>query len=157
MSQPYCNMFLTIVWTSAFTLPCAADETVTLIGDWVVTSVESGGKSRDPINFDGMQWVLGKETLEIMPARATPAGLAHKPNLKCTFAVDDTQSPAHFNWTIGEGDKKATINAIYELKGDVLRVCFARRGAPRPGGFDTQGKRSSVYEFKRAKADQYKE
>ena len=52
---------------------------------------------------------------------------------------------------------EATINAIYELKGDVLRVCFARRGQPRPSGFDTQGKKSSVYEFKRAKADQTKE
>jgi uncharacterized protein (TIGR03067 family) len=75
------------------------------------------------------------------PGRNTPAGLAGKPSLKCTYALDDTQSPAHFNWTVGEGDRQVTINAIYELKGDVLRVCFAKRGEPRPDGFETKGKK----------------
>ena len=105
------------------------------------------------MNFDNMRWVIGKDSLEVIPGRNTPAGLAGKPPLKCTYSVDDTQSPAHFNWTLGDGDRKLMINAVYELKGDVLRVCFAPRGQPRPDGFETKGKRCSAYEFRRSPKD----
>jgi uncharacterized protein (TIGR03067 family) len=79
----------------------------------------------------------------------TPAGAAAKPPLKCSYTVDNTQAPAHFNWTLGEGDKSVKVKAIYERKGDVLRVCFPQHEEPRPTGFETKGQKWSVYEFER--------
>jgi uncharacterized protein (TIGR03067 family) len=125
----------------------------TLMGEWKVTSAVRDGKALDAHNFDGMRWGIGKDSLEVTPGRATPAGLAGRPALKGAFVVDDTKSPAHFGWMVGDGDRKSTINGIYELKGDVLRVCFARRGEPRPDGFETKGKNSVVYEFTRITKD----
>ncbi len=144
------NLSLIAVLASTFSARSFAEEPVTLVGEWKVTSAISDGKPRDAMSFEGMRWVIGKDSLEIIPGRDTPAGRAGKPPLKCTYAVDDTQSPAHFNWTMGEGDRKLTINAIYELKGDVLRVCFAPRGQPRPDGFETKGKKCVVHEFQRS-------
>ena len=130
-----------------------AEEAAKLEGRWKANAAIRDGKLRDAMNFDGMYWVIRKDSLEIIPGRNTPAGLAGKPALKCSFAVDETQLPAHFDWTIGEGERKLTVKAIYELKGDVLRICFAPRNQPRPDGFDTAGKKCVVYEFLRSEGD----
>ena len=141
------------VLVATFSSLSFADEPPKLVGQWKLTSAISDGKPRDTINFDGMHWVINKDSLEITPGQDTPAGLGGKPSLKCTYAVDDNHSPAHFDWTVGDGDRKTTVNAIYELKGEVLRICFAPRGQPRPDGFDTAGKKCVVYEFRRSEKD----
>ena len=128
---------------------CLAGEPASLLGEWNVTSAERRGQSLDEINYAGMRWTFGKDTLEITPGRFTPAGLAAKPNLKCSYAVDDTKSPRHFNWTVGEGEKKRTVNAIYAVKNDVLTICFGKVGTDRPTGFDTKGTQWIAYKFKR--------
>lgn len=131
-------------------LLCIAAEPASLIGEWEATSASGGGKERAKVNFEGMRWSIGEKSLEITAGKFTPAGLAGKGALKCSYSVDNTQTPAHFNWTLGAGEKKTTVPAIYELKGDVLRVCFPQHGEPRPDSFNTQGKKWSLYEFKRA-------
>ena len=135
------------IWAQSKEIPA------TLMGEWKVTAGVRDGKAMDAINFDGMRWVIGKDSLEMTPGGTTPAGIAGRPALKGIFAVDDTQSPAQFDWTVGEGDRKSTISGIFELKGDVFRVCFARRGEPRPDGFDTKGSKSVVYEFSKITKD----
>lgn len=126
-----------------------ADEPAPLVGEWRVVSAEMGGEPRDKLNFDGMRWTFGTETLEIGPGTFTPAGAAARPPLKCSYTVDNTQDPAHFNWTLGEGEQSIKVNAIYELKDDILRVCFPQHGEPRPDGFATKGHKWTVYELER--------
>ncbi len=122
-----------------------------LVGVWKVVSMEARGKALDEINYAGMRWTFAKDRLLIRPGHYTPAGIVGKPLLKCSYAVDDTQSPRHLNWTLGEGEKKRTVSAIYELKDGVLRICFAKGGKDRPQGFETQGTESVVYRLTRAK------
>lgn len=129
---------------------CSADEPVSLIGEWTAISMEARGKAQDKINYGGMRWTFAKDTLQVRPGRSTPAGIAGKPPLKCSYVRDDTQSPRHFNWTMGEGEKQKTVNAIYELKDDVLRICFAKGGEERPQSFHTKGTEYAVYQFKRS-------
>ena len=48
-----------------------------------------------------------------------------------------------FKNTIGP-NKKKTLRAIYELKGDSLRICYHLDGKPRPKKFETEPK-TSIY------------
>lgn len=120
-----------------------------LFGQWTVTSAERRGQSLDEINYVGMRWTFRKDLLEIAPGRFTPAGLAAKRKLKCSYSVDDTKSPRHLNWTIGESEKKRSVSAIYELNDDVLTICFDKAGKGRPTRFDTKGSEWIAYELKR--------
>lgn len=129
------------------------DDSASLLDEWRVVAKTTGGEPVDKFNFDGMRWTLGKRTLDIVPTAINLAGAAASPSLKCSYSVDNSQTPAHFNWTLGEGEKSVEVNAIYELKDDLLRVCFPQHGEPRPTGFETKGQKWSVYEFKRISKD----
>ena len=57
--------------------------------------------------------------------------------LETDFSIDASKTPMTLDSTIATGDAKGqTMLAIYELKDDVLRVCFAPPGNPRPSTFD---------------------
>jgi uncharacterized protein (TIGR03067 family) len=66
---------------------------------------------------------------------------------------DPSQKPMTLDSTIATGDAKGqTALAIYELKDDELRVCFAFPDKPRPKEFSsTAGSGQSLYTAKRAK------
>lgn len=132
---------------------CFADEPTPLLGEWAVVGMEARGKAVNEISWGGMRWTFAKETLEVRPGRSTPAGIARKPPLKCSYVLDNTKTPCHFNWVLGEGDKTKRISAIYEVSGDVLKVSFAKGGAKRPTSFETKGTECVVYTFKRNSAD----
>jgi len=131
---------------------CPAGEPPSLVGEWAVVAMERDGKAMGEINYAGMRWTFANDSLKLHPGRSTPAGLAGRPPLECSYVVDDTQSPRRLDWTCGEGEKKQTIKAIYELKNDVLRICFVRYGKVRPEGFGTKDTDSVVYRLKREKA-----
>jgi uncharacterized protein (TIGR03067 family) len=125
---------------------------VELLGEWQVIAQVMGGEPVDAFNFAGMRWVIGKERLNIVPATINLLGVAPTPIPRYNYSVDRTQSPAHFNWHWAFGEtpeKRLAIAGIYEMKDDLLRVCIPQLGEPRPTGFDTKGKKWTVYEFKR--------
>ena len=132
---------------------CIADEPAQLVGEWAVVRMERRGKAVNEASWKGMRWTFAEDTLQLLPGGSTPAGLSGRPPLKCSYAVDDTVTPHHFNWTMGTGDKAKKIKAIYELNGDAFKVSFAKGGTERPKGFGTKGTESVVYEFKRTKAN----
>lgn len=131
---------------------CIAEEAAPLLGEWTVVAMERRGKPVDEISWAGMRWTFSKDTFEIQPGRSTPAGLAKKPPLKCSYTVDNITTPRHFNWTMHGGGKTRDVKAIYELTDDVLRVCFSKGGTERPKDFNTKGAESAVYTFKRTRA-----
>ena len=132
---------------------CKAEEPASLHGEWAVVKMESRGKAVGEVSWGGMRWTIAKDTLTVLPGRSTPAGISGRPPLKCSYAVDDTSTPKHFNWVLGTGDKTRKIKAIYELSGDAFKVCFVKGGRERPLDFRTEGTESVVYEFKRTKAN----
>ena len=55
-----------------------------------------------------------------------------------TYTVDATTKPMSMTVTGTEGPNKGkTFPAIYELKGDTLRICYDLSGAKRPTEFKT--------------------
>jgi uncharacterized protein (TIGR03067 family) len=70
-----------------------------------------------------------------------------------TGKIDPTTSPKSVDVTPSSGpDKGKTVLAIYEVKGDTQRVCFARPGKPRPKTFEAKkGSGDALYTHKRVK------
>ena len=55
-----------------------------------------------------------------------------------TYALDDTTKPKSITVTGTDGPNRGkTFPAIYELKGDTLRICYDLSGAKRPAEFKT--------------------
>jgi len=56
--------------------------------------------------------------------------------IELDIQIDPTKAPKTLDSTVATGEEKGqTLLAIYELKDDVLRVCFAMPGDPRPTEF----------------------
>jgi uncharacterized protein (TIGR03067 family) len=56
-----------------------------------------------------------------------------------TGTIDPTTKPKSLDAVPGKGDNKGkTMPGIYELKGDEMRVCFARPGNARPTEFSSK-------------------
>ena len=68
--------------------------------------------------------------------------------------VDPTASPKSLDLTPGGGPTKGkTVPAIYEVKGETLRLCFAPPGKPRPKALESRkGSGHTLDTYKRAKA-----
>ncbi|MCI0457854.1 MAG: TIGR03067 domain-containing protein [Gemmataceae bacterium] len=70
---------------------------------------------------------------------------------KTTFKVDPSKTPRTMDLTSADGNK--SILAIYELKGDTLKICFGRDGKERPTEFTSEaGSRRMLIVLKRAKS-----
>ncbi|MCE9530580.1 MAG: TIGR03067 domain-containing protein [Planctomycetes bacterium] len=68
-----------------------------------------------------------------------------------TFKLDPGKSPATMDITIDDDGKKRTVPAIYEVKGDELKLCHAfETGDPRPSAFKATTK-TVLVTFKRRK------
>lgn len=55
-----------------------------------------------------------------------------------TYKIDATKTPKTMDITAVEGANKGkTVLAIYDLAGDVLKVCYDPKGGPRPAVFES--------------------
>jgi uncharacterized protein (TIGR03067 family) len=61
------------------------------------------------------------------------------------FRLDPTKSPRTVDLVLTEGpDKGRTVQGIYELDGDHLRVCYDPTGKSRPADFSTKDRPGCV-------------
>lgn len=122
--------FATVLWFAAVAV--AADDAAALKplqGMWKVTAAELGGR---PLGGDFMRTTK----LTIQGDRYTV--MAESPD-KGTLKVDASQSPKTMDVIGGEGPNKGkTILAIYEIKGDTLRICYDLSGKSRPTEFKSK-------------------
>ena len=105
------------------------DELKKLEGTWVRIYVEADGKKSED----------GKKE----PDKAIRLVIGGDKFGKDTFKLDPSKKPKHIDLAqIDDKGKAMTLPGIYELKGDVLKVCF-----PFPFGmkFDKLGKRPSEF------------
>jgi uncharacterized protein (TIGR03067 family) len=87
------------------------DEVKKLEGEWKVEAIVGGGK----------EIPAGKgapEKLTIKDGKLTGFG----PEVK--LSTDATKKPKWLNMTFTRDDVERTINAIYELDGDQLKICM---------------------------------
>jgi uncharacterized protein (TIGR03067 family)/prepilin-type processing-associated H-X9-DG protein len=114
-----------------------------LQGTWVLTEGTKGGQPA-PAEFIGkmkISFTSGKMEIE-MPDKS----------IQGTYKiVDDKAKPAQLDLTAND-DKK--LVGIFEIKGDVLKLCVASDGQPRPTQFKSEAGTSTTYlVFKLEKAD----
>jgi len=66
--------------------------------------------------------------------------------------IDPTKTPKTMDQTFAIGDgRRRTSLAIYELKGDTLKCCFAPPGGARPTEFSSKGNSLVVYQRTKGK------
>ena len=100
-----------------------------LQGNWVRIYVEADGKKSD----DGKKEPGQAITLTINGDKYDGE----------TFKLDPAKNPKHINVsTVDDKGKAMTLPGIYELKGDVLKLCFP---FPFEGKFDKIGKRPTEF------------
>jgi uncharacterized protein (TIGR03067 family) len=107
-----------------------AKELKNLEGTWEVVFVEVGGKKgqlpgdrKERLIFRGADFTVmqGEEVKD-----------------KGTLKIDPTAKPKSLDFkSSGDAGKAGASLAIYELKGDELRVCIASPGEKRPAAFTT--------------------
>jgi uncharacterized protein (TIGR03067 family) len=101
-----------------------------LQGSWTPVSVESGGMKA---TGDDLKKVAGKLEIDgdkiTMEVWSTP--------MKATLKIDPTKKPKSMDF-VHEKNKMAGL-AIYELDGELLRICFqVEDGKPRPEEFTSK-------------------
>jgi uncharacterized protein (TIGR03067 family) len=135
--------FLTLVLALGFLAATdAQDNTVKeemkkLQGIWVRIYVEADGKKSE----DGKKDPEKAITLTINGDKYDDE----------TFKLDPAKNPKHINvLTVDDKGKAITLPGIYELQGDVLKLCFP---FPFEGNFDKIGKRPTEFRSKRGGND----
>lgn len=100
-----------------------------LQGKWVPTKAELAGQ---PMADD----VLKTITLKLDDGKYE-VHVGDKPD-KGTYTLDSTTQPRGMSITGTDGpNRDKTFPAIYELKGDTLRICYDLSGKQRPTEFKT--------------------
>jgi uncharacterized protein (TIGR03067 family) len=96
-------------------------------GTWVMESGEIGGKAFPPEAAKSIRLVLTDGKYVLTGAEQPDEG---------TVKMDPTKSPKEFDIVGTKGPNMGkTILAIYELKGDTLRVCYDLSGKEHPKEF----------------------
>lgn len=126
----------------------AADDFQLLNGSWKPTAMELGGQTMPPA-------VLAAVSMKIADGRYDIVVLTEKgpsPD-RGTITLDPQSTPKGMTVTGVEGPNRGKVlPAIYELKGDTLRVCYDLSGKARPAEFKTTpGTRLYLVSYRRAK------
>jgi uncharacterized protein (TIGR03067 family) len=114
-------------------------------GVWAIESFTLEGNSISPdqlktwrriVNHNHVTWNIGNDTM-----------------IELDITFDSSKKPMTLDSKIATGESKGQVLlAIYELKSDELRVCFANPDQPRPTKFSSNpGSGQSMYVVKRIK------
>jgi uncharacterized protein (TIGR03067 family) len=118
-----------------------------LQGTWIMMTEEDQGRElpeetlqkRFRLVIEGAKWTLKENQ-----------GPERK---EWNVKLDGTRSPKQGDFTYLFGNNNGKVSfAIYELKGDSLRLCVAEPGESRPREFDGKGKNTLIL-FKRTKSE----
>jgi uncharacterized protein (TIGR03067 family) len=109
----------------------AKDELEQLRGEWVLTSMETEGHTPAKEAIEGRTSEYRGDLLTLKSG-----GNVRR---RSVVTVDPTRTPKAINtWDLDGPFEDQTVPGIYELKGDMLRLCFARPGEKRPTEFTTK-------------------
>lgn len=116
-------------------------------GTWETTAVEFNGKD---LAADGLKL---KFTFKGATASVDGSEQIQKDYAKFTFKLDPSTSPKSIDLIVSDGDKKdEAIEAIYELKGDELKLCAKVGVKERPAKFASpEGDQIALIVMKRVK------
>ncbi len=103
------------------------DDAKALQGSWTPTKADLGGQPMTEAVLKSISLKLGNGKYEVSVGGQRDKG---------TYTLDSTSKPKSMTITGTEGPNHGRIfPAIYELKGDTLRICYDLSGAKRPTEF----------------------
>ena len=112
---------------SAFAAGTPDDDTKAVQGNWKPVKAELAGQPMTDDILKSISLKLDNGKYEVF--------VGDKPD-KGTYTLDSATKPNSITVTGTEGPNKGkTFPAIYELKGDTLRICYDLSGAKRPTEF----------------------
>ena len=120
-----------------------------LQGVWQVQTYEEGGANPSPDFWRTVQFVIKDKQLTIKGNEA----LSEKAS-RILLVIDPATKPAVIDFKIEAGTfKGTTLDGIYEVKGDDLKICLRGDGArERPSEFATKSDSQLIlFTLKRAK------
>lgn len=101
--------------------------TKVLQGDWIPVQAELGGQPMAEAILKTISLQLAESTWLVRVGTAPDRG---------NYEIDSSTKPKSMTVTGTEGPNQGkTFPAIYELKGDTLRICYDLSGAKRPTEF----------------------
>lgn len=108
----------------------AGEDAKPLQGIWLGQTMEANGKPAPNKAAKRMRFTFEGDTLLIR------GNFSDERELKCSFKIDAKQTPHHLDF---RPMKEKTVLGIYEVKGDVLKICVrhANSGKGRPSEFKT--------------------
>ncbi len=99
-----------------------------LQGTWTVARMEIDGKPQPP----GGPLFVVKVTFRV---NEVLVAVGNRPaDLRGTFKIDDSKSPKTYDLTTSDG---LDIHGIYELEGEMLKLCLSGPGDARPTAMKT--------------------
>ena len=100
-----------------------------LQGSWSITALEVEGQPMPAA-------MLSDARVVIKNGRFTSTGMGAV--YEGVLELDSSKNPRKLDMKFDAGPEKGATNpGIYELDGDVLRICFNTRGSARPSSFAT--------------------
>ncbi|HSI11734.1 MAG TPA: TIGR03067 domain-containing protein [Chthoniobacter sp.] len=107
-----------------FTSISRADDLKAMEGTWTVVSAEAGGEAVESDDLKALVVTISGDHYTAKLKEEMEAG---------TVKLDETQKLKTMDATKTEGfEAGQVIKAVYELKDDTLRVCYAMDGGERP-------------------------
>ena len=120
------------------------DDAKAVQGSWTPAKAELGGQPMADAVLKSISLKLDNGKYEVLVGSAPDKG---------TYTLDSTSKPKSMTITGTEGPNVGrTFPAIYELKGDTLRICYDLSGAKRPIEFKSiAGTKLYLVTYKRKK------
>ena len=108
----------------------AAEPLQKFAGKWVPVAVTMNGEAVEKDKLDGVLLTIDGNKYTSKIGEKTDAG---------TISVDESKTPSTMNVVRQKSDgDTATIPAIYEMKGDSLKICYAIGTQARPTDFKSE-------------------
>jgi len=109
-----------------------ADDAKSIQGKWSVENLEHDTEKLDDL-AKVLKFAIDKDHLILAGSEVILKDYA-----KIRYKIDSTVTPTIIDLTVTEGDQKdTTMEGIYELKGDTLKLCIKVVGKERPSKFET--------------------
>ena len=111
-------------------------------GTWVIVSAEMGGEKVE--GFKDAKLIIDKDSYAVTVGGQKDKGVLN---------LDPSQSPRAMDIVGREGPNKGkTFPAIYELRDESMKICYALDGTKRPTEFSSKGdKKLFLVHYKRQK------
>ncbi len=122
------------------------EELKSLAGTWKITSMIADGRELEEDSYKTWRRIVDGTNITWKNADGT--------FLETSIKIDPSKKPKQIDSTIESGDDKGKVMlAIYEVKGDEFRMCFAPPDMPRPTEFASRAGMNGVwlYTAKRVK------